>query len=251
MGEFEVIIEENATELALTGAERFLGDAKASTSQRGHFSVAVSGGSTPRTMHRNLAREPFCSQIPWNETHIFYVDERCVPIDDPASNFGDLKRDLIEQAPLPIENIHPMPGETTLVDGARAYERELKAFFQQNAGFPVFDLIFLGIGKDGHTASLFPGQAALEEKEQWIVSVKGGNPDVHRLTMTLPVINHARHVVFLVSGEGKAGILKEIFEESSMPLPAQRINPVKGQLTWLLDRAAASRLPVGGLQHGR
>ena len=246
MAGFEVIIKKNANELAIVGAEWFLGAAQTSASKRGRFSVAVSGGSTPRVMHRNLAQEPFFSQMPWNETHIFYVDERCVPVDDPASNFGDLKKDLLERAPQPIEHIHPMPGETTPADGANAYERELKAYFQQEAGFPVFDLIFLGIGKDGHTASLFTGQEALEEKEKWIVSVKGGNPDVYRLTMTLPVINHARHVVFLVSGEGKAEVLKSLFEESTMPLPAQRIKPVKGQLTWLLDRAAASRLPIDG-----
>jgi 6-phosphogluconolactonase len=191
-----------------------------------------------------LAKEPYRSQIPWDKTHIFWVDERCVPEDNPASNYGEAKKDFLDQVPIPGENIHPMPGDASPEDGAIKYQQELIDFFQQGDGeFPVFDLILLGIGMDGHTASLFPGQRALEEKTKLIVAVKGGDPDINRLTMTYPVINRARQILFLVSGKRKAAVVKAILEEGKALLPARYVHPLKGKLIWLLDRDSASELP--------
>jgi 6-phosphogluconolactonase len=239
----EVFIEDNTTRLARKGADIFSGSAKESVFNKGSFVVAVSGGSTPRAMHRMLGEEPFVSEIPWEKTHIFWVDERCVPFSDSASNYGAFKSDLIGRAPIPSYHIHPMPAEDVPSDGALRYEEELLSFFQLKEGqFPVFDLLMLGIGKDGHTASLFPGSRALEEKKRLVVPVKGGNPYVYRLTLTLPVLKMARRVVFLVSGKGKAGTVEAILERKDENLPAGRVRPSDGRLIWLLDREAASLL---------
>lgn len=239
----EVLIEDNATRLARKGTDIFLGSAKTSVFHKGSFVVAVSGGSTPRAMHRMLGEEPFVSEIPWEKTHIFWVDERCVPFTDSASNYGAFKSDFICRAPITPDHIHPMPAEDVPSDGAKRYEEELLRFFQLKEGqFPVFDLVMLGIGKDGHTAALFPGTSALEEKERLVVPVKGGNPFVYRLTLTLPVLNRAGQVVFLVSGKGKAGTVEAILERKDESLPAGKVRPSYGRLTWLLDRDAASLL---------
>jgi len=211
--------------------------------QKGHFVVAVSGGSTPRPMHRLLTEEPYYSEIPWDKTDIFWVDERCVPENDPASNFGAAKIDLINKIPIPADQIHPMPGDLSPEKGALTYEREMKDYFQLTEGeYPVFDLIYLGLGNDGHTASLFPGHQALDETKRLVVTVKGGDPHVSRLTLTFPVINHAKQIVFMVSGKGKSPVLKTIFENSKDLLPAQRVRPCQGKMTWLLDKEAASML---------
>ena len=151
---------------------------------------------------------------------------------------------------MPVEQIHPMPGEIAPEEGARQYRDLLSDRFKLEKGqFPIFDLIFLGIGADGHTASLFPGQGALDERARSVVAVKGGNPDVSRLTLTYPVLNRGAEIVFLVSGRGKAGILQTIFENGESRLPARRISPVDGTLTWLIDRDAAALLSKG-VTHG-
>ncbi|MFH1490112.1 MAG: 6-phosphogluconolactonase [Pseudomonadota bacterium] len=240
----QIVIKENPLGLARAGAEFFRSAAEEAAEKRGAFAVAVSGGGTPRTMHRLLAQEPYRRTVPWEKTDLFWVDDRCVPKTDEASNYGAAERDLLEKVPLPKDQIHPMPATRPPVEGAHRYEKTLKSFFHpEGNGLPVFDLIFLGIGTDGHTASLFPSQQALDEKEKWVVAVRGGNPDVNRLTLTFPVLNHARKIVFLVSGRGKASILKALFEENDPPLPARRIRPVNGKLTWLLDQEAAAMLP--------
>lgn len=245
----QIIIKDNPTHLALEAANIFATIARESVSQREHFSVAISGGSTPRDTHKMLAEDPYVSEIPWDKTHIFWVDERCVPENNPASNYGRAKRDFLDQVPIPQKQVYPMPGNASPEDGAIKYQRKLIDFFQLGAGkFPVFDLIFLGIGTDGHTASLFPGQIALEEKTKLVVAVKGGNPDLSRLTMTYQVLNHARQIVFLVSGKKKAAVLKAIFKHGKADLPAQRVQPITGELTWLLDNEAAS-LVSEGLTH--
>ncbi len=240
----EIIIRENPTHLAQTGAELFTRAARAAVKERGRFAVAVSGGSTPRLMHRLLAEEPYCSETPWDRTSLFWVDERCVPVTDEGSNYGAAKLDLLEKVPLPVAQIHPMPVEAPPDEGAVEYQRVLQNFFQSGEGqFPAFDLIFLGIGADGHTASLFPGQSSIEEKKRLVIAVKGGIPNVSRLTMTYPTLNQARQLVILVSGTGKAAVLKTLFEDKQARLPAGRINPTNGTLTWLVDRDAAEALP--------
>ena len=229
--------------MAKKGAEIFSQAAKKSVETRGRFVVAISGGSTPRNMHRLLGEEPFLSDIPWDKTDIFWVDERCVPADDLHGNFGTAKKDFLERVPIPEAQVHPMPGEIYPEKGAINYQQELLKFFNTGAGeFPVFDLIFLGVGTDGHTASLFPGQGSLDEKERLVVPVKGGNPNMSRLTMTYPLLNRAENIVFMVSGRAKASIIKSIIEDNEPVLPARMITPLTGELIWLLDREAASSL---------
>jgi 6-phosphogluconolactonase len=166
-------------------------------------------------------------------------------VDDPSSNYGLAKKDFLVQIPIPLEQTHFMPGSVAPEEGAKKYQQELEAFFQiREEDFPVFDLIFLGMGKDGHTASLFSGKSSVMASERWVAAVKGGNPDVHRLTLTYDVLNRAKEIYFLVSGKGKAPIVKTAIENKDARLPAQKIQPVHGKLTWLLDRGAASLLSV-------
>ena len=238
-----IIIETNRAQMAKKGAEIFSQAAKKSVETRGRFVVAISGGSTPRNMHRLLGEEPFLSDIPWDKTDIFWVDERCVPADDLHGNFGTAKKDFLERVPIPEEQVHPMPGEGPPEMGALNYQQEfLKVFQVGEDEFPVFDLIFLGMGTDGHTASLFPGQGSLDEKERLVVPVKGGNPNVSRLTMTYPVLNSGRQIVFMVSGKEKAEVVKTVLEDKQSRFPAQGIEPANGKLVFLIDREAASLL---------
>jgi len=243
MNKHTVIIEPNAADLARKGAEMFSKSAKDSVGLRGRFTVTISGGSTPRHMHRILAEEPYLSEIPWGKTHIFWADERCVPENNPASNFGLARKDFVDQVPVPPNQIHPMPADASPMEGAEIYQKAVIDIFHLRKGeSPVFDLILLGIGKDGHTASLFPGQKTPDDKERFVIPVKGGDPFVSRLTMTLSVINHAKNIIFMASGENKADIVKTILEFPQARLPAQSIQPVNGTLTWLLDRESASML---------
>ena len=241
-GQITVTIVKDGADLAIHGARMFARCAKEAVDERGAFYVAVSGGSTPRAMHRLLAETAYREKIPWQDVHLFWVDDRCVPHRDPASNVGAAKKDFIEKVPLPQNRIYAMPTDVSPEDGARNYRQKVALVPAAPSGFPLFDMIFLGMGSDGHTASLFPGQAALEEKTHWIVAVKGGHPDVYRLTMTLPVLNQARHVVFLVSGKAKSSIVKAVLEDRRRAFPAEHVSPVDGHLTWLLDRDAASLL---------
>jgi 6-phosphogluconolactonase len=242
-GKPEIIITDDPAQLAEAAASIFTRTAKDCVTQTNLFSVAISGGSTPRAMHRLLAEAPYCSDIPWKKTRIFWVDERCVPVDDPASNYGLAKKDFLDRVPIPLEQIHPMSGGVPPEEGAKKYQEEMESFFQMGEeNFPVFDLIFLGMGKDGHTASLFPGKRSVVASERWVAAVKGGNPDVYRLTLTYDVLNRAKEIYFLVSGKGKAPIVKTAIENKDAHLPTQKIQPIQGRLTWLLDRESASLL---------
>ncbi len=241
----QIIVTNEPSEWARTAADIFTTTARDCVKQTNLFTVAISGGSTPRGMHKLLAEEPYRSDIPWKKIHIFWVDERCVPVDDPASNFGQAKKDFLEWIPIPVEQIHPMPGGTVPEEGARKYQEEMKRVFQmQERASPIFDLIFLGMGKDGHTASLFPGARSPRTQDRWVRAVRGGNPNVYRLTLTYDVLNRAKRVCFLVSGKEKAPILRIVFEDKDARLPAQKIHPVQGKLIWLLDKEAASLLTV-------
>jgi len=232
------------SDLARRGAEIFTRTAKDSVAMQGFFSVAISGGSTPRRMHKMLVKHPYLAGIPWEKTHVFWADERMVPFSHPDSNYGTAKRDFLEKTPIPPAQIHPMPAWSSPETAATLYQKELERFFQlEKDKVPIFDLIFLGIGIDGHTASLFPGAKISDDRGPWLASVKGGNPNVNRLTMTYPIINQSRHVIFLVSGKEKAEVVKAIFEDKKAGLPAQRVQPKNGELSWLLDREAASLLP--------
>ena len=235
-----IIVEENKEAFSQKGARLFEQKALESVEKEGHFMVALSGGTTPREMHKSLASR---ASIPWQGVHIFWGDERCVPVSDPSSNYGTAWEDFLGKVPLPPEQIHPMPAHMAPAQGALSYERELRQIFNlRQREFPLLDLAFLGLGKDGHTASLFPGQDSLEERVRFVVAVKGGDPDVDRLTLTFPVINRAREVIIMVSGREKSGVVQAVIEAGEEKFPASRIRPASGGLTWLLDREAASTL---------
>lgn len=238
-----IIIRDDPALLAKQAAEIFVAGARVSLCKRGRFAVAISGGATPRRMHKMLAGEPYILNIAWGKTHIFWVDERCVPSDSRKSNYGMAKKDLIDIVPIPETHVHFMACESSPQVSAKKYQAILSDFFSAgSARIPRFDLINLGMGADGHIASLFPGQKPLYEKEKLVVAVKGGNPNVDRISMTVPLLNQARHIVFLITGEDKAKTVQTVLEDRQIRLPAQKIRPLNGQLTWLLDRGAASLL---------
>jgi 6-phosphogluconolactonase len=214
----------------------------------GRFTVALSGGSTPRGLYKLLATDPARrDQLPWARMHFFWGDERHVPPEHADSNFRMADETLLSVAPVPPANIHRIHGEAaSAADAASEYEDELREVFELAEGqWPRFDLILLGLGAEGHTASLFPGTRALAENRQLVVSNWIGKLFADRITLTPPVLNNAACVMFIVSGADKATALKAILEGPYEPdqLPAQLINPTNGRLLWLLDRAAAS--PVG------
>ena len=236
----------DAEALALRAADVFAMAAQAAAAARGRFAAALSGGETPRALYRLLARQQFAQKVPWRRVHLYWGDERCVPPDDPASNYGMARDAFLKHVPLAAENVHRMRGEGDPDAAGLAYDEELRALARLErpaSGVPVFDLVLLGLGRDGHTASLFPHSPALDEEERFCVATEApdGSP---RLTVTLPVVNSARRVMVLVSGSDKAGMVAEVFESLRVPkaVPAQAIAPVKGQLLWLLDETAAAEL---------
>jgi 6-phosphogluconolactonase len=238
-----ILICKDENEAAVEGAAFFLRAAGEAVAARGAFQVAVSGGSTPRKMHTFLSRPPYQSKAPWLKTHLYWVDERCVPHEDPASNYGTAYRDFIVHIPLPEHQIHPMPVNLHPDQGALEYESLLNRYLpQSDEGHPIFDLIMLGIGADGHTASLFPGDNPSLHSRKRVIAIKDGNPEVYRLTLNFNVLNSARKVAFLVTGDQKSEVLRTLFENPSADLPAQRVAPVRGETHWILDRAAAAML---------
>jgi len=227
-------------------AEEFFRLANAATASDGKFTVALSGGSTPKALYTLLASNTFRVRIPWEKVHLFWGDERCVPPDHADSNYRMVRESLLDHAPIPKENIHRMLGEDK--DPAKAatrYESTLRESFGLASGqLPRFDLILLGMGDDGHTASLFPHTAALSETKRLVVANYVEKFGTHRLTLTIPVINHAAQVVFLISGGSKGAVLKEVLEGKEDPqrLPSQFIQPVTGKIQYIIDRAAGQEL---------
>ncbi len=228
--------------LSLAAAELFATEARQAVLAHGRFTVALSGGITPRRMYELLAREPFIEQVPWQSTHIFWGDERCVPADDPRNNALMACQALLDHVPVPSEQIHPMGCNSSSSEAAVAYETLLRSIF--TAGCLRFDLVLLGLGENGHTASLFPGTSVLDEQQHWVGEVYVAEEGLHRLTLTAAAINQSALVVFLVSGSDKARILRKVLKESQDPrsIPAQLIKPVDGGLLWLVDRDAARLL---------
>jgi len=211
--------------------------------ERGRFTIALSGGSTPRPIYDRLAAAVTAERIDWSKVQIFFGDERCVPPDDSRSNYRMAREVLLDRVPLLADNIHRIRGEIDPAQAALIYEQELHSLFRTST-FPAFDLICLGMGDNGHTASLFPGTAALREKERWVVPQYVEVMTTWRVTFTAPLINAARDIAFLVEGAGKAETLWRVLEGPYQPdvLPAQLIQPVRGQLHWLVDAAAAARV---------
>jgi 6-phosphogluconolactonase len=209
--------------------------------KRGKFAIALSGGHTPGKMYSLWAQtEQYRNKTPWDRVHLFWSDERFVPADDPRSNYRMARETLISQVPIPAENVHPMPTNLSSPEEcARAYETELLKFFGSEP--PAFDVQLLGIGDEGHTASLFPGSPALGEKVRWVAAVRVAAEPPQRITLTPVVLNQGRNTFFLVAGEGKRAILSAIRDElASKPsqYPAARIHPAR-EPVWFLDQAAA------------
>jgi len=227
-------------------AEEFVRLANEATVSNGRFTVALSGGSTPKALYTLLAGNTFRARIPWENVHWFWGDERCVSPDHADSNYRMARESLLDHAPIPQENIHRMLGEEA--DSAKAaasYEATIRESFGLAPGqFPRFGLVLLGMGDDGHTASLFPHTAALSETKSLVVANYVEKFGTHRLTLTVPVINHAAQVAFLISGGSKTAVLKEVLEGKEDPqrLPSQFIHPVTGKLLYIIDRAAGQEL---------
>ena len=228
--------------LAAATARRFAMLAGKATEQH-PFRVALSGGNTPRRVYELLATEEFKNKINWEFVHIFFGDERTVPPDDPASNYGMVEATLISHVPIPSGNVHPISGAGNAGENAGSYEKELKSYFAGSA-WPRFDLVLLGVGEDGHTASLFPGTAAISEKTAWVVANWVEQLKEFRITLTAPVLNSAAEIIFLVTGASKAARLAEVLNGPYKPesLPAQLIKPDEGELIWMIDKAAAAHL---------
>ena len=235
-----VNVYDSPEELAQAAAREFAARAAESIGERGRFAVVLAGGSTPRATYEILARD-YTDTIDWKDVHVFFGDERSVPPDHTDSNYRMARGSLLDH--VPIGSVHRMQGELPPDEAAEAYERELRDFFGPDV-IPRFDLILLGTGPDGHTASLFPATSALEIHDRLVVANPVLKLETTRITLTVPVINAARAVYFLVAGEGKAGPVAEILEGDPDPreYPASLIQPENGP-TWMLDRAAASALP--------
>jgi 6-phosphogluconolactonase len=252
-GRPEIEVFPTSDALTARAAECFVAVATTAIRTTGRFVLALSGGATPRALYGRLASQGYHSRVNWPHAHVFWGDERCVPADDAASNARMAREALLDHVPVPSENVHVIRGQDDPAGAAAAYETELRALFGTAAGAPTlvpgarFDLVLLGLGEDGHTASLFPGMAAVRETERWVMAEYIPAVSMWRVTLTPVVINAAAEIVFLVSGREKAPILHRVLEGPADPhlLPAQMIAPTAGRLRWLVDSDAAANL------HGR
>ena len=212
--------------------------------ERGTFSVAFSGGGTPLPLYRALGQEPFIKEFPWSKTYFFWGDERDVPLNHPDSNFHSVNEVLLNRVPIPTQNVHRVQTEMGPEKAARAYEEQLKRFF--HGEWPFFDLVLLGMGEDGHTASLFPFSDGLTVEDRRFIPNFAPHRKVWRLTLTKNAINAARNTIILVKGAEKASMVANalVGEYNPDEKPIQLIKPESGHLTWLLDENAASLLPA-------
>ena len=234
-------------EVARATADLFADTVTAAVSIRGVARVAISGGSTPKRVFELLAAG-YAARLPWDKLQLFWVDERCVPPDHPESNYGMTRAALLSRVPIPAASIHRMEGELDPEEAASRYESEIRNTFKlEGAETPTFDLVLLGLGPDGHTASLFPHTEALDELARIAIANHVPQKDTWRITLTWPVITQGRAVAFLMEGEEKAAIIKRVFTGEYDPetYPAQLIRPASGKLLLLLDAAAAAQLPPG------
>ncbi|MBI5957627.1 MAG: 6-phosphogluconolactonase [Chloroflexi bacterium] len=213
---------------------------------QGRFSMGLSGGSTPRALFTLLASDDYAQRIPWSGVHVFWGDERCVPPDHTESNYRMAREALLDHVPIPAENIHRVRAELSPAEAAQDYEQTLRSFFaaESDQTPPRFDLLLLGMGDDGHTASLFPHTAALHEHTRWVIENRVEKLNTWRITLTVSAINAAAQVLFLVIGSSKATVLRDVLHGPYQPghYPSQRIGPINGRLIWLLDAAAAALL---------
>jgi 6-phosphogluconolactonase len=240
----------NAAALADAAAGRFVAAAGDAITSRGQFVVALSGGSTPRDTYRRLGTEALVPRVMWSRVQVLWGDERCVPPHHVESNYRMARETLLDRVPVPAANVHRIHGEDDPATAAGVYEATLRALLRTPAGPPTatsgarIDLVLLGLGEDGHTASLFPGSAAAHEQTRWVMAAHAAAASMWRITLTPAVINAAAEVLFLVSGGAKAGILRRVLEGPRRPqeLPAQAIAPSNGRVRWCVDAAAAADL---------
>jgi 6-phosphogluconolactonase len=236
----EIIVAADANAVAQTAAKRLVTRLKDTKSRA---AVCLTGGSTPEGLYRLLAEDPWRSEVPWDRVHWFMGDDRFVPESDPLSNMGMARRLFLDRVHAPRGNVHPIPTDANYPEGAaNLYEDELKAFYgadRLDPARPLFDLVLMGLGHDGHAASLFPNSPALNEKERWVLGIAkaGMEPFVPRVTLTFPALASTREMLFLVEGTGKRDILRRVFAGDDLPAGRTYSN---GDLVWLLDRAAAS-----------
>lgn len=246
----DVQVFDGAAPLMRAAADIVVRCALEATRTTGVFRVALAGGSTPNPLYRLLATDAYARRIDWARVEVFWGDERCVPPDDPASNYRSAHDLLLGRVPISEAHVHRIPGEREPAAAAAAYERELRTTFATAAGPPRtesgarFDLVLLGLGADGHTASLFPSSAAVRESEHWVIAHHVAAESMWRVTLTPVVLNAAAEVLFLAAGREKAPALRRVFEGTSQPdlLPAQAIAPRAGRLRWLVDADAAAEL---------
>lgn len=235
--------------LATGAADCFASAAEAAIRSSGRFIVAMAGGVTPTSLYARLATAPYAARVQWPQVHVFWSDERWVQPTDPASNFRMVWEQLLAHVPIPEVNVHRIHGKDAAAAAVR-YERTLRSTFATPDGPPGrtpgsrFDLVLLGLGEDGHTASLFPGMAAVQERQRWVMAEYIKTVSMWRVTLTPVVLNAAAQVAFLVSGAAKAGILRRVLARSDErdALPAQAVTVPGGRLRWLVDAAAAGRL---------
>jgi 6-phosphogluconolactonase len=237
----DIRVYANLEELSREAAEIFRETVADCAAEGRRAFIAVSGGSTPKRLYELLGTPPWSKEVHWSCVELFWVDERPVPPDSPQSNYRLVEEALLNEVPLPPTSVHPIPTELGPPPvAADAYAAELEAVPETHDGFPRFDLIFLGMGEDGHTASLFPQSPALSENDRWVVANPVAKLGVERITLTYPVLNSAARVVFLVSGAAKAEVLNDVLHAPYDPasLPSQGVRPADGDLTWLVDEAA-------------
>lgn len=239
-----VCVYDDYEALSRAAADLFLRQANEAIKDRGRFSVALSGGHTPERIYELLAGPPFNELLDWGRVHVFWGDERCVPPDDPRSNARMAREKLLDHVPVPPGQVHPIACADSAEDGARSYESLLRSFF--DGGPKSFDLVLSGLGSDGHTASLFPGTAAVLEKDRWVTEIYSEKDGIYRVTLTAPILNRALVLAFIASGASKAEVLREVLTQrpESERFPARLIEPDchGGKLYWLVDRNAASLL---------
>ena len=238
-------IFKNLDELSVRAAEIFVGQAEKAIQERGRFSVVLNGGGTPERLFQFLATD-FREKVDWSNVHFFWGDERCVPSSDPESSYGQARDLLLRHVPVVEAKVHRIKGELLPAEAAREYTRTLKEYAAHPLDWPCFDLVYLGMGEDGHTASLFPGSPLAGTEPVLPVIAHYQERPAERVTLTPPVFNSAHRVVFMAVGDKKAATLAEVLSGRYNPelYPAQRIDPKDGKLIWLVDEDAASRLPV-------
>jgi 6-phosphogluconolactonase len=242
-----VLVCPDAAEVARAAARRFVDWAWQAIARDGKFQVALSGGETPREMYRLLATQEFRTQIDWPRVHLYWGDERAVPPEHAESNYGMARRELLLRVPIPSENVHRMEAEVSPIGrAAHSYETVLRESLPvDHRGFPVFHLVLLGLGADGHTASLFPGAKLLRETTRWVSTPAMDKAGTRRMTLTLPVIEAAQRILFLVTGAKKAAMLRVVLCGSpDRELPAQMAQPRNGERIFLVDEDAARLLPT-------